>query len=67
MTIDFRDWLAPAEAARRLNVRPVTLRLWRRQGRIRAVRTPLGGHVIDSADIERLSRERAVKSGAEDV
>ena len=49
---------APSEAARRIGVAPVTLRLWVRQGKFPALRTPIG-MVLRTEDVERAARERA--------
>jgi excisionase family DNA binding protein len=51
------DWVAPSEAARRLGVSVVRVRQWADQGRLSAIRTPLG-RLIEAESVERLSMDR---------
>lgn len=50
-------WLTPKEASRILGVHPTTLRLWARQGKLPAYRTPGGHRRFDPSDIQRLLQE----------
>ena len=62
MVAVMEGYLGPSEAARRIGVAPVTLRLWVRQGKFPALRTPIG-MVLRTEDVERAARERAGKDG----
>jgi hypothetical protein len=61
MTTKLEGYLGPSAAARQLGVAPVTLRLWMQQGKIPALRTPIG-RVLKAEDVERLAQERAIKT-----
>jgi excisionase family DNA binding protein len=51
-------FLLTSEVARIFEVVPATIRLWERQGRIKAVRTNGGVRLFNRRDVERLARER---------
>ncbi len=52
------DPLFVNEAARILGVAAETVRLWERDGRLRATRTPNGTRVFERADVLDLQRRR---------
>lgn len=54
---DKHDLLTPKEASEMLGVHPTTLRLWARQGKLPAYRTPGGHRRFDRQDILRLLEE----------
>lgn len=49
-----KDLIRPAEVAERLPVRPQTLRLWDRQGKLQPLRLPRGQRRYRKADLEAL-------------
>jgi excisionase family DNA binding protein len=51
--------LLTSEVARILDVSAETVRLWERQGRLRAAKTSGGVRLFDRRDVEQLARERA--------
>jgi excisionase family DNA binding protein len=53
----YQHWITPKEASRILGVHPTTLRLWTRQGKLLAYRTPGGHRRFDLRDIQRLLEE----------
>jgi excisionase family DNA binding protein len=52
-----KDYLSPSEAARRIGVSDLTLRIWMRNGRIGYIQTPLG-RLIPVSEVERVIEER---------
>lgn len=56
-TEPYQRWITPKEASRMLGVHPTTLRLWTRQGKLPAYRTPGGHRRFDLRDIQRLLEE----------
>jgi excisionase family DNA binding protein len=51
--------LLTSEVAKVFGVVPATIRLWERQGRLKAVKTDGGVRLFNRRDVERLARERA--------
>ena len=51
-------YLSPAQAARVLNIAPVTVRWLVKSGKLPALRTP-NGMLLRVADVEQAARERA--------
>jgi excisionase family DNA binding protein len=52
------DPVLSGEAAQILDVSVDTVRLWERQGRLRALKTTHGVRLFDRQEVERLARER---------
>ncbi|MFQ5511421.1 MAG: helix-turn-helix domain-containing protein [Candidatus Krumholzibacteriia bacterium] len=52
------EWLTLAQAARRLNVHPTTLRRWANNGDIRVMLTPGGHRRFAASDVLRFASER---------
>ena len=52
-----KDYLSPSEAARRIGVSDLTLRIWIRNGRIGYIQTPLG-RLIPVSEVERVIEQR---------
>jgi excisionase family DNA binding protein len=58
MDIDLKkDYVSPSEAARRIGVSGLTLRLWLKSGKIGYIETPLG-RLIPVSEVERVIEER---------
>ncbi|WP_200344476.1 response regulator [Halochromatium glycolicum] len=55
------DLLTPSQAAQRLGVSPVTLRLWARQGKLLAHTTPGGHRRFDSIELEDFAERHGMK------
>ena len=54
------DYLRVGEAARRLSVSVSTVRLWEKEGLLKAVRTAKGQRLFRCEDVERLRPKEAV-------
>lgn len=54
------EYITPSQAARRLDLSKSRILQLNNEGRLRAIRTPLG-RLFDLEDIERFAREREVK------
>jgi len=57
-TIDLREWIGLAAAARETGYTPETLRHKGDAGKIRVVRDPVGRRLVHRKDIEALKAER---------
>ena len=51
--------LTTGEAARALGCSPDAVRLWEREGKLPAQRTPTGRRLFALSDVQELARERA--------
>ena len=60
---DISTALAPSQAARRLGLSKTMICLLCRQGKLEAVKTPIGW-LVNPGDVERLRRERAERKRA---
>lgn len=62
--VDDDDWLAPAEAARRLGISRLRARLLRANGHLQGARDPAGavGYLRASVELERRWRDTASRS-----
>ncbi len=58
MVATLDGYLSPSKAAQQIGVAPITLKLWAKQGRVPALRTPIG-LVFRTEDVEQLARQRA--------
>jgi hypothetical protein len=56
--VEYVDWLTPAVAARKLGLTTARVKQLKHEGRLTAVRPPLG-RLLDPASFERLVAERA--------
>ncbi len=63
MVAVMEGYVGPSEAARQLGIAPVTLRLWVKQGKMPALRTP-NGIVLRTEDIEQARRQRVERQAA---
>ena len=58
--MNYLDWLTPAVAAQRLGLTTARVKQLEQEGRLTAIRTPLG-RLLDPASVERLVSERAAR------
>jgi len=56
-TLESGRWLSPAQASRLLGVTPQRIGQLLAEGKLQAVKTPLG-HLVEVASVERLLAER---------
>ena len=61
--MDYLDWLTPAVAARRLGLTTARVKQLEHEGRLSAIRTPLG-RLLDPVSVERLLAERSERRAA---
>ena len=54
------EFLTTLDASRIFKKSPETVRLWEKQGKLPAIRTPGGQRLFKRDDVERLARERAI-------
>ncbi len=60
MIVAMEGFLSPTQAALRVGVSPLTLKVWAKQGRIPALQTP-NGMVFAVTDVEEAALRRAEK------